>query len=80
MSDHGQIRRTAELGCGRLVEDLTLYASDKQLSEVERQDLIEWVGRFEESCRTEDELHRMPDPELLEHCYWVMSDYARGQV
>jgi hypothetical protein len=78
--EHGQIRRTKEMGCGQLVEQLHCYATDKQLSEVERQDIIEWASRFEECTNSEDEFHAMPDAELIRTAYWIMAEYASGQV
>lgn len=77
---HGMIRRTKEMGCGRLVEDLHCYATDKQLSEVERQDIIEWTATFEECSYAEDELHAMADADLISAAYWVMAEYASGQI
>lgn len=80
MSEHGQIHRTAEMGCGRLVEELHCYAADKQLSDVERDDIIEWALRFEECTYSADQFHAMPDADLIAAAYWIMAEYASGQV
>lgn len=80
MSEREQSRRTKELGCGRLVEELHCYATDKQLSEVERQDIIEWASRFEECSYSEDQLQEMSAADLIAAAYRIMAEYASGQV
>ena len=72
--------RTVEEGCGPLVERLMLYAEDKQLSEVEHDKIVQWTLHFEECSNTEDELNRMSDAELIKAAYWVMAEYASGQL
>jgi hypothetical protein len=68
------------MGAGRLVEELYLYATDKQLSEVERQDIVEDALTFEECSYSDEELHAMDDAHLIAAHYWIMAEYASGQV
>lgn len=78
--EHGMIRRTRELGCGRFVEECMWDAHDKKLSDIEHSDIVEFAARFEECSHSSDELHEMPDEELLRVAYWAMAEYASGQV
>jgi hypothetical protein len=76
----GDTRRTMAKGVGHFVEELHLYATDKRLSAAERQDIVEDALRFEECSYSEQELLAMDDAALIGAYYWVMAEYASGQV
>lgn len=75
-----ETRRTEAKGVGFFVEDMHLYATDKRLSAIERQDIVEDALRFEECSYSEQELCAMDDAALIGAHYWVMAEYARGQI
>ena len=66
---------------GEQVEDYVLYGMPTiPLEGVFRQKVIDYIVRFEECDRDEPELAVMSDSDLIQHSYWVMAEYARGQV
>lgn len=76
----GMTRRTMAKGVGFFVENMHLYATDKRLSAIERQDIVEDALRFEECSYSEQDLNAMDDAALIGAHYWVMAEYASGQV
>lgn len=71
----------AKKNVGELVEDYVLYGMPKTPLDADfRQRVIEYTVRFEECSRDEAELAAMSDSDLVQCSYWVMAEYARGQV
>ena len=66
---------------GELVEDYVLYGGPTTPLEADfRQKVIDYTVRFEECSQDEAELAAMSDSDLVRCSYWVMAQYARGQV
>lgn len=71
----------AEKNVGEQIEDYVLYGMPTApLEGVFRQKVIDYIVRFEECNRDEAELAAMSDSDLVQCSYWVMAEYARGQV
>jgi len=76
------VNRLEGLGVGQFVEELYLYWTEHNttLAPSERDCVIEFVMTFEECSHTVSELRSMDDQDLIASAYWVMADYARGQM
>lgn len=42
--------------------------------------IIEYISRFEECQMSDEELAQLDPQELISTSYWIMSDYAKGQI
>lgn len=67
---------------GERIEELVCYGSVDavKLSAEDRVRVIEFASSFEECSSTSAELAEMTDAELMRTAYWVMAEYAQGQV
>lgn len=71
-------RRTMAKGVGCFVDDMHLHATDKRLSAIERQDIVEDALRFEECSYSEQDLNAMTDATLIAAHFRVTAEYAIG--
>lgn len=67
---------------GRVIEDLHCngFEPGRTLSAEEREGIVEFALGFEECSQSKDELEAMSDKDLVSSAYWIMADYARGQM
>ena len=70
------------MSIGQLIEDLHCngWLEDRVLTEQEKQDIIEFALRFEECGDSRGDLEAMSDQDLVRSAYWIMAEYASGQV
>lgn len=67
---------------GEEVEDLACHGipTGTTLTDAKRNEIIEFAIGFEECGNTKPELDALTDKDLITAAYWVMADYARGQM
>ena len=67
---------------GERIEALKLYGfkDGEKLTEDEREDIIDYTLRFEECQWSREHLEAEDDAGLIHCAYWVMAEYASGQV
>lgn len=70
------------MGIGQLIETLycTGWPEGRKLTEKERQDMVEFALPFEECSFERTDLEAMNDRDLVQSTYWIMAEYAKGQV
>lgn len=70
------------MNVGHLVEDLKCngFGSNRTLSADERRAIVEYMARFEECSYSQQELSAMTDSDLVNAAYFVMAEYASGQI
>lgn len=67
---------------GQLIEELHCYGfpPGRTLTGQERRGIVEFAEGFEECGQSTAELEAMDDKDLVATAYWIMADYARGQM
>ncbi|MDL5034446.1 hypothetical protein QRD43_21260 [Pelomonas sp. APW6] len=70
------------MNIGQLIEDLHCYGwpQSRMLTEQERCDIVEFSITFEECSYERGDLEGMDDKDLVQVSYWIMAEYASGQI
>ena len=70
------------MSIGQLVEDLHCNGipDGRTLTPQERLDIVEFALSFEECQEPRDVLEAKSDKDLVMSAYWIMAEYASGQV
>lgn len=79
MAEQGVLTRAM---VGERVESLMCngFQPGEVLTQQEREQIAGWAAGFEECDYSREKLMEMSDRDLVSTAYWVMADYARGQV
>lgn len=68
---------------GEAIEEIVCYGSSEStpaLTTSDRQEIIDFATSFEECHLSRAEIEGLADKDVLNTAYWVMADYARGQM
>lgn len=67
---------------GQRVEDLAIYGfkAGETLTAAERAEITDYSRTFEECSYSREELEAMTDADLVTCSYWIMAEYAKGQM
>lgn len=73
---------TTKQATGQLIEDLHCngFEPGRKLSAGEKEEIVEFAVEFEECSQSKEDLEAMTDRDLVSSAYWIMADYARGQM